>query len=213
MGHWLWWMVWVIWSEVTAGEYSSFLIPGADGWVIGSASHESPSSRWPGASVIFLTALKPGCPHLRVRKQCFLHFLFWVVKGLRCCSVAHSCPTLCDPVGRSTPGLPVFDNLLEFAQTHVHWICDAIPHLILCHPLLLLPSVFPSTTVWRHQFFGAQLFLLSGSHIPYMTTGKTLAFKGPCSQTKPLPTKVYRMLSMEALFSVASAFSFPFVIC
>ena len=56
-------------------------------------------------------------------------------------------------------------------------------------------------------------FLLSGSHIPYMTTGKTLAFKGPCSQTKPLPTKVYRMLSMEALFSVASAFSFPFVIC
>ena len=163
MGHWLWWMVWVIWSEVTTGEHSSFLIPGADGWVIGSASHESPdapSSRWPGPSVIFLTALKPGCPHLRVRKQCFLHFLFWVVKGLCCCLVAHSCPTLYDPMGHSTPGFPVFDSLLECAQIHVHWISDAIPYLILCHPLLLLPSVFPSTTVWRHQFFGAQLFFI-----------------------------------------------------
>ena len=41
-------------------------------------------------------------------------------------SVAQSCPTLCDPMKRSTPGLPVNHQLLEFTQTHVHWVSDAI---------------------------------------------------------------------------------------
>ena len=41
-------------------------------------------------------------------------------------SVAHSCPTLCNPMNRSTPGLPVHHQLLEFAQTHVHLVGDAI---------------------------------------------------------------------------------------
>ena len=35
-------------------------------------------------------------------------------------SVAQSCPTLCDPMNRSTPGLPVHHQLLEFTETHVH---------------------------------------------------------------------------------------------
>ena len=46
-------------------------------------------------------------------------------------------------MNRSTSGLPVYHQLLEFTQTHVHRVGDAI-HLILCHPLLLLPSVFTS---------------------------------------------------------------------
>ena len=41
-------------------------------------------------------------------------------------SVAQSCPTLCDPMNCSTPGLPVHHQLPEFTQTHVHWVCDAI---------------------------------------------------------------------------------------
>ena len=41
-------------------------------------------------------------------------------------SVAQSCPTLCDLLNRSTPGLPVYDHLLEFTQTHVHRVGDAI---------------------------------------------------------------------------------------
>ena len=40
-------------------------------------------------------------------------------------SVAQSCPTLCDPMNRSTPGLPVHHQLLEFTQTHVHQVGDA----------------------------------------------------------------------------------------
>ena len=41
-------------------------------------------------------------------------------------SVAQSCPTLCDPMNLSTPGLPVHHQLPEFTQTHVHQVCDAI---------------------------------------------------------------------------------------
>ena len=42
-----------------------------------------------------------------------------------CCSVTPSCPTLCNPMDCSMPGFPVLHYLLEFAQTHVHWV-DAI---------------------------------------------------------------------------------------
>ena len=41
-------------------------------------------------------------------------------------SVAQTCPTLCDPMNHSTPGLPVHHQLPEFTQTHVHWVGDAI---------------------------------------------------------------------------------------
>ena len=47
-------------------------------------------------------------------------------------SVAQSCPTLCNPMDCSTPGLPVHDQLLEFTQTHVHLVGDAI---LPSHPL------------------------------------------------------------------------------
>ena len=43
-----------------------------------------------------------------------------------CCSVTQLCPTLCDPMDCSTPGLPVHHHLLELAQSHVHWVNDAI---------------------------------------------------------------------------------------
>ena len=47
-------------------------------------------------------------------------------------SVAQSCPTLCDPMNHSTPGLPVYHQLPEFTQTHVHRVNDAIQP---SHPL------------------------------------------------------------------------------
>ena len=43
-----------------------------------------------------------------------------VLLCMYCCSVAQSCPTLCDPMNRSTPDLPIHHHLLEFTQTHVH---------------------------------------------------------------------------------------------
>ena len=47
-------------------------------------------------------------------------------------SVAQSCPTLCDPMNCSTPGLPVHHQLPEFTQTYIHWVSDAIQS---SHPL------------------------------------------------------------------------------
>ena len=61
------------------------------------------------------------------------------------------CPTLCDPMNGSTPAFPVLHYLLEFAQTHVLWINDAIQRLILWSPLLLLPSIFPSIRVFSRE--------------------------------------------------------------
>ena len=71
-------------------------------------------------------------------------------------SVARLCPTLCNLTDCSTPGFPVHHQLPEFTQTHVHRVGDAIlssptPHLILCHPLLPLPSIFPSIRVFSNE--------------------------------------------------------------
>ena len=81
--------------------------------------------------------------------------LFQELKGFFCClfvclffapsvfrpdqirSVAQSCLTLCDPMNRSTPGLPVHHQLPEFTQTHVHQLSDAI------HPSHPLSSPSP----------------------------------------------------------------------
>ena len=60
--------------------------------------------------------------------------------------VAQSCPTLCDPMNRSTPGLFVHHQLPESTQTHVHWVGDAIQP---SHPLLS-PSP-PVLNLSQHQ--------------------------------------------------------------
>ena len=66
------------------------------------------------------------------------------------CSVSRSCLTLCNPMVCSTPGFPVHHLFPELAQTHVHWVGDA-NHFILCHPLLFLPSIFPSISVFSNE--------------------------------------------------------------
>ena len=63
-------------------------------------------------------------------------------------SVAQSCPTLCNSMDCSTPGLTVHHQLLEFTQTHVHCVGHASNHLISCHSLLFPPSIFPSFRVF-----------------------------------------------------------------
>ena len=61
-----------------------------------------------------------------------------------CCSVAQWCPTLCHSMNCSTPGFLVLHYLPEFAQTQVRESVMPSNHLIFCHFLLLLPSIFPS---------------------------------------------------------------------
>ena len=66
-------------------------------------------------------------------------------------SVAQSCLTLCDPMNRSTPGLPVHHQLPEFTQSHVHRVRMPTSHLILCCPLLLLSPIPPSIRVFSNE--------------------------------------------------------------
>ena len=57
----------------------------------------------------------------------------WILCGsVQFSSVAQSCPTLCDPMNRSKPGLPVYHQLPEFTETHIHRVSDAIQP---SHPL------------------------------------------------------------------------------
>ena len=61
-------------------------------------------------------------------------------------SVAQSCPTICDPMNRSTPGLPVHQKLPEFTQTHVHRVSDVIQP---SHPLSSPSPAAPNSS--QHQ--------------------------------------------------------------
>ena len=75
--------------------------------------------------------------------------MFVEVSFTCCCSVTKWCPTLCDPMNCSRPGFPVLHCLLQFAQTHVHWVSDTIQPSP--PPLLLLPSIFPSIRVFSSE--------------------------------------------------------------
>ena len=67
------------------------------------------------------------------------------------CSVIKLCTTLCDPMDCSTPGFPVLHSLLEFTQTHIRWIADAIQPSHPLLPLILVPSIFPSIRVFYNK--------------------------------------------------------------
>ena len=67
------------------------------------------------------------------------------------CSAAKSCLTLCNPMDCSTPGLSVPHCLLEVAKFMSIELVMPSNHLILCHPLLLLPSIFPSIRVFSNE--------------------------------------------------------------
>ena len=69
------------------------------------------------------------------------------MKGVQFRSVAQACPTLCNPMDYSTPGLPVHHQLPEFTQTHVHQVGDAIQP---SHPLLS-PSPPPSIRIFSSE--------------------------------------------------------------
>ena len=111
-------------------------------------------------------------------------------------SVAHSCLTLCNPMNRSTPGLPVHHKLPEFTQTHVHWVSDAIQP---SHPLSSPSSPAPNPS--QHQSFPAsQLFTWCGqstgvsalaSFLPTMAFAKKNKCKYTHSTLTHIPSPVF----------------------
>ena len=93
-----------------------------------------------------------------IGRNTWICFLCWDL--LQFSSVTQSCPTLCDPMNRSTPGLPVHHQLPEFTQTHVCWVGDAV------QPSPPLSS--PSPPAFKLQM--NQLFTSSGQSIGVSTS-------------------------------------------
>ena len=85
---------------------------------------------------VTFTCVSESCP-----TPTFISGMIWL-EGL----VAKSCPTLCNPMKCSTPGFPILQHLLEFTQTNVHWVGDAIQP---SHPLSS-PSP-PAFNLSQHQ--------------------------------------------------------------
>ena len=97
-----------------------------------------------------------------------IHFLLHVCYGLstrqhglmlssvQFSSVTQSRLTLCDPMNRSTPGLPVHHHLPEFTQTQIHWVRDAISSLVV--PFSSCPQSLPAS----ESFPMSQLFAWGG---------------------------------------------------
>ena len=100
-------------------------------------------------------------------------------------SVTQSCPTLCDPMNHSMPGLPVHHQYLEFTQTHVHRVDDAISFSVVpfssCPQSLLASGSFPMSQLFPS---GGQSTGVSASVLP-MNTRTVLLQDGligsPCS--------------------------------
>ena len=89
-----------------------------------------------------------------------------------CCWVTKLCLTFCDPMNCSTPGFSVLHHLPELAQTHVHWVSDAIQlsHLLSC------PSL-PAFDLSQHQgLLQSQLFESGGQSIGALNTVPTSLF-------------------------------------
>ena len=105
----------------------------------GRALKSSLGSKFPAGGVPTLSLQPQGHQNA---DDCTLH-------TVQFSSVAQSCPTPCDPMNRSTPGLPVHHQLPEFTQTHVHRVGDAIQP---SHPLSS-PSTPAPNPSQHHSLF------------------------------------------------------------
>ena len=125
-----------------------------------------------------------------------------------CCSVAHLCPALCDPIDCSTPGFPVLHHLLELAQTHVHSVGNAT------QPSHLLSLSPPAFNLSQHQAFLMHQFITSGgrgigtsaptSVLPMNTQDwSPLGWTGWISLQSKGPSRVFFSTTVKSINSLA----------
>ena len=111
-----------------------------------SQSAETDSRSHEGTTDHTLRTANPTEGHKSLQRNLKLHLVTEQCWSDQIRSVAQSCLTLCDPMNRSTPGLPVHHQLLEFTQTHIHRVSDAIQ---LSHPLSSPSPLAPNPS--QHQ--------------------------------------------------------------
>ena len=121
-----------------------------------------------------------------------------------CCSVTQSRPTLCNPMNCSIPGFPVHHQLPELAQTHVQQVGVPSSQFILCCPLLLLPSIFPSIKVFssesvlriRWPKYWSFSFSPSNEYSDWFPLGWTCSWR---DSQESSPTPQFKSISSSAL--------------
>ena len=102
---------------------------------------------WRQPLYLISSDLNPLFTHLPpLGQEVILHVLLFF------CSVAQSCPALCDPMDYSSPGFPALT--LSWSLLKLMSVKSMMPfnHLILCRPLLLLPSIIPSIRIFSSEF-------------------------------------------------------------
>ena len=97
-------------------------------------------------AVYFLFARVSSLLYYQLEPDIHRHYILTIWRVPRFSSVLQSCPTLCDPMNCSMPGLPVHHQLPEFTQTHVHRVGDAIQP---SYPLLSPSPPVPNPS--QHQ--------------------------------------------------------------
>ena len=115
----------------------------------------------------------------------------WAFPHSQLSSVAQSCPTLCEPMNRSTPGLPVHHQHPEFTQTHIHQVSDAIQP---SHPLSSPSPPAPSPS--QHQSFPmSQLFAWGGQStgVPPFSISPSKEHPGLIPYSSPIPNLYERV--------------------
>ena len=123
---------------------------------------------WPFAVPLFLILLRHNWHTSLCRFKSFsamvwfTYIVKWLPQSVQISSVAQSCLTLCYPMDCSTPGLPVYHQLLEFTQTYVRWVGW-------CHPTISSFVVPFSFRLWSFPASGSfpmsQLFTSGGQSI------------------------------------------------
>ena len=109
---------------------------------------------------------------------------FLQVHSVQFSSAAQSCPTLCDPMNCSTPGLPVHHQLLEFTQTHIHRVSDSIQP---SHPMSSLSPPAPNPSQHQSLFQWVNSVSSLASFLPKKSQGWSSEWTGWISlQSKEL---------------------------
>ena len=145
-------------SPATVALQCELVIPkGAqEGECLWSCSHQIPASSFSELQEAQDVRNRTGEVHMKGMisvspdSYIFPNSLTWAV-SVQFSSVAQSCPTLCNPMNHSMPGLPVHHQLPEFTQIHVHWVSDAIQlsqPLSSPSPLVPNPSHHQSLFQW-----------------------------------------------------------------
>ena len=127
---------------------------GCESWTIKKSEHQRIDAFEPWSWRLLEVSWTARRWNQSILKEISLEYsLAGLISSVQFSSVTQPCPTLCDPMDCSTPGLPVHHQLPEFTQIHVHWVGDAISTSVV--PFSCLLSLPPSGSFLMNWLFAS----------------------------------------------------------